>query len=617
MKGNDRIWKRLLIFLVVAHIVINSLWLFINRVPPSWDAASHTTITLDIAQKLRALTFTEIFSSSNYYPIFVHFLAAIGVVFIGPNISAIQSTGTLFFVISLIVVYAYTKSLTGNSRTAFFATAIYSFSPIVFSESRRMMLDVPLTALVLLSVYFLHKSSNFKKLKESLLFFVSVALLLSTKWTGVVFLFIPILFTSIEILRKKTVTHAVKHSLIGIGIILCIAGPWYVANFESLSFLAGVNSTGELGDPTSLLTYGNLIYYFQKIINYITTPAITTLFVVALMYLLVTKGKHKWFLITQLLFGYIFFTFIQNKDARYIMPLVPFIGIVCAVLLNALITKFKSVGTIGVWTIITIFTVQFLILTVRPPVFEGIRKSVYIHGLEWVNLIDVNDSVSKKYDTQVWPAEEIFRDMEMSNDGAVVVTYEGEYFNPSTLSLYMKKRNYYKTVQSNPIITADASYLIRQFSSTTFPDKVSIEKYLLTAQYVLTSPDTTGVQDIKQKDALEQIRNYVESSYACAKFTSAVAPNGTKCFVREGEVLKTGSDIIVDGVQQPSGEKLIEGSVQVDCLWGCSFGVVTASPSNLVYGLVNTYILPTGQRMNLYELRPILHLDFTPGEDLL
>ncbi len=592
---------KLLIALIAVHVAINTIWIYINNQPPSWDAAAHTTIALDIADKLRTFQFLDVLRSSNYYPIFVHTTTALLILVAGPSFKVIQFTGTIFFVCALIFLYRYTLLLTSSRRVALFATILFSVCPIVFSESRRMMLDIPLTALVLLSLVLLQKSVHLTQKYWTFLFFASLGILILTKWTGIVFVAVPFVFALQQTIRRKKFVKALKPTVFGGIVGLLIAAPWYIVNFQSLRFLITVNSVGETGDPTNLFSVQNGIYYVQKIANYITTPLIALFILLAVVSLITVKSKPRLLLLTQVVVGVLAFSFIQNKDARYLIPLVPFMMIIVALFLERLVTTFKNVG-VGITGVFVFLCMSyFLVLTIRPPILEGVRLSVDVPVIQAVNIIDIHDSVSKKANREVWPNSSIIAEV-TRNPGNIVVAYETEAINPSTLSLYLKVFHYVNGPTKSTVVTPDPAFLVQEFHANAFPNREAIETYLRTASYVITSPDTTGVQDIKNVKALTQVRNYVEETHNCSNFVKEVALENTVCFVREGDSYKTGSDVLVDGKLLPVGEKTITGTATVRCPWGCSFGEVHVEKPKLHFFLKKEYSLSTGSLLNIYQV---------------
>ncbi len=609
MKRSESIWVGLLTGLVALHALANAIWLGLNSAPPSWDPSSHTWIALDIAQKLRSLDIFGIFYASNYYPIFVHTVAALLLLIFGPNIILAQYVGTIFFALAIVMLFYYAKTLFQSSRIGFIAAALFSFFPIVFDQSRRLMLDVPLTAMLLVCLYLLEKTDNFNNKKTTIWFGVAVGLLAMTKWTGVLFLVAPLSFTAYFLLKSGQVAKVFRHIVLSIVAFAAVVAPWYLVNFASLHYLTTINIIGYADEPTRLISLQNLIYYAKLFINYQVTPIAALLFFLSIAYLVIAKVKRGWYLCLFLLTGYLFFTFINNKDPRYTIPLLPFVAITMAVALDAVCHKYKQVGILIVSFLIILAGTYWGVLTFRPSAFEGMQKSVQLPVLGWVNIIDINDWVVKKYELTTWPIDDALQTITKTagaNQARVLIAYEGEHFNPSTLQMYLKAGQLNNQYMNVSIKTPDIAYMLERYHAETFPKPQDLREYLLESDYILVSPDDLGTTYLRNKQALLQIQDYVtENNYqACSKYIGTVAPNETSCTVADGEAIYTGSDVSLNNQPVTKGGATITGFAKVFCPFGCSFAEVT--PPNAQLSLAVTFItsfkLPTGSTVNLYRI---------------
>ncbi len=76
------------------------------------------------------------------------------------------------------------------------------------------------------------------------------------------------------------------------------------------------------------------------------------------------------------------------------------------------------------------------------------------------------------------------------------------------------------------------------------------------------------------------------------------------CVVGTGDVLRTGADIRTDDGIAHKGPYEIRGYAHITCPWGCSFGIVQASPTEKPFqvSLLKSYNLPDGKLVNLYKI---------------
>lgn len=592
-------YKLLIIAVALLHVITNAFWLSINNAPPSWDAANHTLISFKIANQIREFNAIGVLESSEYYPMFVHTLGALLTFAVGQDIKILQLIGTIFFAVAIIVLYLHTKLLYGNSKLAFFSATLFSFFPIVFSESRRFMLDLPLTAMFLVCLYLIEKSKNLTESKFSLYFFVALGLLLITKWTGLVFIAIPLIISLIKVIKTNQSKLFFKNNLIGLPIALLISLPWYFTNFDSFYSLSQINVEAYADQPGNLFSFENLLYYFRLFINYQVSPILALIFFI-LAVPFYKKANRKWLLVFISL-AYLFFTFLSNKDPRYLMPLLPLVAIVIAFGVNEVDKRFKFTNI----ALLATLAVYFLILTLRPLALEGFRVSIRLPLLDWINIVDINESFVKKYYTDDWRLDAVFEDLakhSQDRPSEAIIAVENEFFNPSTLLLY---HNLNKNAKNINLISPDISYLLHKYSKPAFPNEKELTSYVNNADFILISPLNLGTEYLRNKDALMQLQHYFigDTLLPCAEFETKVAPRGTTCYVRMGEVLETISDIrINDSPDDKVGLKKLSDFTKVRCPYACSFRQIRAPKVRFDINLVKEYRFPNGLRLQLYKV---------------
>lgn len=599
----------LLVILIYVHLIVNLAWLTINNGPIPWDPAAHTWIALDISEKIRSLNLIGIINSSNYYPVFTHTLSGIFLTLMTPflgdpflQVKVVQFSATLLLIATLLILFFYTKLLFKSEKIAFLSTAIFSFFPIVFGQSKWLYLDIPLTGVLIFCIYFLEKSNFLTKGRDSLYFFIAAGLLLMTKWTGVIYLVIPALFTLYKIIKSGKIKASFKNILFGTGVVLLIISPWYFTNFESLREQTSVNIIGEKGaDPQNLLSFDNLILYLRLFINYLATPVLAFIFFISVLTLFRDRVEKIYYLIGMIVFGYVGFTFISNKDPRYIMPILPFVAILISLALNKLSAKPFLIRSL-IPLLLVVYFIYYLILNFRPVYFEGTRVSLQLPIVGGVNIIDVNEALVKIYERDIWRMDVLLEDFNKINKKPVklLIASEYEHINPSNVSAYIKSARIQKIQTETPYIYL----LVSKYNLDKFPNAKELENYLTQMDYALVPVEQVGTEFLRNKPALEQIRLYFnrESLLRCSEFTEQISNTGSKCFVDFNETLSSGSDLSVDGGDVNSGPKEVKGPATVYCPWGCSFGLVTKEESRITYQLIKTYTLPNNEHINLYKI---------------
>lgn len=335
MKAMLKRYWLLTVYVVFLSFVVglNFSWVKINTAVPDFDDAGHTVLTL-IYSKIIAGEFpvsgvSDFLRQSSYYPPFVYWLATPVVWVFGGDYKVLQYFSVLFVPVSGLFVYLLTKELGKSDWWAFSAGVFYVLFPQVWEQSRYLMLDLPLTTFVLISVYCLVKSDNFDDVRWVLVSFLFASFAQLTKWYAGVFLFVPFVYYfwmalgSVEKVRERVV-----HAFMGLGVAMLLVLPWYGVNLVSLLEQTVYFSKPHAGNPTSVLSVTNWFYYIAALVNY-QVVSITALWLVFSILIWVKSDKDwKWLLVLELVFVYVVFTILGNKNIRFLMPLLPYLAVV-------------------------------------------------------------------------------------------------------------------------------------------------------------------------------------------------------------------------------------------------------------------------------------------------
>lgn len=614
--NSENKWFRFLLVILFIHLISNIFWIVANNAPMPWDPASHTYIAYQIADNITSFKFDKILDSSNYYPIFVHSISAFLILIVRPfienvfiQIKLVQFMGTLFFLGTVYMVFAYARLLIKQEKIAFFSAALFSLFPIIYGNSHFFMLDIPAIGMFLLTLFFLEKSKALTQRRWTLWFFISCGFLFMTKWTGLLYLLVPFLSMLFIILKQGIKRNHLYDIFIGIVLFLLISFPWYSLHAQDLLKLTGIYSIGEIGgDPQELFAIDNLTFYSQAFINYQATFIGALAFFLFLPFAFRAYKNQMWILTATILANYILFTFIGNKDSRYTMQILPLVAIVIALGISQL----KKLPNYLVTCVLFLYLgLNFLVLTFRPALTEGAYTFIKLPFLERVHLFNITDDLVTKYDTHTWVLDSLLKDLTMLSNKNKITVYLGvEYMNlnPSTFSLYLKASK----LDAVSILSPDITYLLEKYGKEKFPNETEIARYLAQADYALVSPQGVGYQFVRNKSALEQLRFYVngEQFPDCSNYQLTLAPTKSSCIVNLGEKMKSASDIIIDDGPVLSGEKTIEGFATVYCEWGCSFFDKTGEKisqkisTNHIgnYMLLRNYFLPDGNKLSLFKI---------------
>lgn len=391
MKENSKKYSKALLLLLGFHIVANIVWITINLAPPSWDAALHTIITNEMFLYLQSgisqFSLIEFLKISDYYPPVIHTVSIV-LAWIGAgSYKVISLTGTLFFALLLFFQYLYTEKLFKNKFTALFASFFLSFFITMYQQSRDHMLDIPMTAFLLGGLYFFEKSKLLSNRKETLLFFVFLSLAFLSKWYALVYFFIPVFFSLLQILKKMDI-RKIQNIALGSFIVLLLCAPWYFLNWQSVLSIASETATGELADPQVMLSKENFIFYMKLMIMFQTTFVGFIVFIASIgASLKDIRKKQIAVVLATVFFNYLFFTFVSNKNIRYLIPLMPFVAILMAHGFALLREKQKVIGQIATLIFSGYLVFTYLMLSFAFPVLPKYKYSIQLPILEWVDVV--------------------------------------------------------------------------------------------------------------------------------------------------------------------------------------------------------------------------------------
>src|SRR6266849_644362 len=152
-----------LLWLVLS--VAAAVWVAIDRRPPEWDHANHLERAVDCYRSLRIVTDSgarEILEASSFYPPLATCAAgALYLVFpIAPLTAQVVMMGFLAF--ALASVYGLGRRL-ADVETGLWAAFLLATAPFVVFSLTNFQLDLPLAAMVALTLYAVIRAEDFAR----------------------------------------------------------------------------------------------------------------------------------------------------------------------------------------------------------------------------------------------------------------------------------------------------------------------------------------------------------------------------------------------------------------------------------------------------------------------
>ena len=309
-------------------IAVTSIWLAIDRRPPEWDYANHLENALRCRQDVAAGDLGAVFARSSFYPPLVPCAAAL-VYSVLPSDAAFGHVVMLAFLgLGMVSTYILGRRLAGGTGGVV-AAVVFGTAPLVVHHVLHFQLDLPLASLVATFLAALLATDHFERPTWAIVTGALLGLGMLTKPPFFVFVAPACLVVAIGMRSRRAWLHA---SLAGLVAVL-VALPWYgpralglATQFQNRSF----KQAEEAGFPAALSS-ASLAYYPLNSPSQVGVIA-TVLVVIGVG---VALRRRCWYLLAGLA-PFLVFLLLQNKQMRYLLPLMPMIAVACALGFEAL-----------------------------------------------------------------------------------------------------------------------------------------------------------------------------------------------------------------------------------------------------------------------------------------
>lgn len=356
-------------------------WSYLGNL--SWDEASHSLagIMLDY-WLLHGFNFSYLSQfMSNYwattgslffFPWGYTALSAISFLLFGFSELAARVPSMIFSLLIILATYLLAQKLF-NKKIGLIAGFLAAINPWFILWGNQALPDLPMTCLMILAIYFCLEGIARAKIKYWIFAGLSAGLAGLMKPTGFIIfpflMFIVIYDQGFKYLFKK---QFLILTLIGLTCFLSYFGfglaavsilpklklvtpefGWHIFKNifqwfgrilpEKYFQLFGQDLIyAKIGDP-NWRSFGGWLYYFKLIPKQLGGYLIAVFSLIGIIKLFFDKNsKNKfYFIITFIIFIYLIFTFIANKDSRYTLPYLPFIFILASIGISYLTSLLK------------------------------------------------------------------------------------------------------------------------------------------------------------------------------------------------------------------------------------------------------------------------------------
>ncbi len=385
--------RLVLIAIISIAISVHIIWLSIDKSIPSWDDAAHLTNALNYQ---RVITHISIFSpdwwhelwaqSPSYTAPFIYILTVPFLSIFGKSVESGILANVIFIITIALTVYSLSKTVF-STQVSLWASGLCLMFPILLNIQMMYMLDDGIVAMTCLTFWTITRwkdaETRWKSWQWCFSSGLSFGCLMLSKPTGFIFLLFPSIFLISSFIRYHNWLKMLQFAT-AIIISWLIYGGWFGQNWVTvITSAVNANGMGTMeGDPPGN-TLAGWLYYPRLLPELVSLPLLIV--PIGLGILGVFKNKihnpiknHKllW-LIIYCFGGYFFCSLATNKAHRFILPIIPVLGIFMAYGLNLFQTMWaRSLR----WATISITGSILLISLFAIPGMDGLSKSTYVRN---------------------------------------------------------------------------------------------------------------------------------------------------------------------------------------------------------------------------------------------
>ncbi len=336
------------LFVALAHVA--GIWVTLDHRPPVWDHANHLERAIHcrrilVEAGLRGLG--KILEISSFYPPVVPCAAGVFSLLAGVSPLAGQAVILAFLATGLAALFALGRQLF-DATTGLLAALIFGTAPFVVYSTTNFQLDLPLAAVSILALFVLVRTEEFSRHTWSVATGLAIAFGMLVKPPFAVYFLPPLLLVAGRALRA----HARAQRVINCGLAVLLGGalslPWYGPRLFSLPMQIANRSfkqAAQSGYPETL-SASSLFFYPRALLPIFGLLA-GPLFAWGLLALVRRPGTRALLWSASIVpFGV--FLLLQNKNFRYVLPILPVAAIIAAAGLCALAPAWRRGLTVSV-----------------------------------------------------------------------------------------------------------------------------------------------------------------------------------------------------------------------------------------------------------------------------
>ncbi|MFA5149720.1 MAG: glycosyltransferase family 39 protein [Candidatus Omnitrophota bacterium] len=322
--------------IILFQLINNYIWLRIDNTYLILDSHEHFLFSLNVFNGIMGLPV-------RWHGIFAGYLTAPFYFISGVSQDmGVMINSSIFLTMLALSTYGLAKIIAGR-KAGLLSAFIITMYPLIFNHLRIYMLDLPLTALVALSIFLLLKTGGFSSKTYSLLFALSVSAGLLTKFNFLGFIIGPLaleLFWSFKI-NNRLKKRLLLRLLILLSLILILIfwfykiKAWYIfARFYECSWLYPAYGLSFQSISGWIITgFQFITWCLKELANNILSFFFFIMFALGTAVFIRNEFNHKkilWLWIITPLF-LLSLVFHYPTIDRYLMPILPALAIVTGI----------------------------------------------------------------------------------------------------------------------------------------------------------------------------------------------------------------------------------------------------------------------------------------------
>ncbi|MBI4590968.1 MAG: LmeA family phospholipid-binding protein [Candidatus Rokubacteria bacterium] len=381
--------RLLLTGLVAALVLVVGIWVALDRRPPVWDHANHlerSVVCWRLLSERGMAGVGQIVEMSSFYPPLVPCAAGLLYLVFGVTPLTSQALMLVFLGLALVSLFLLGRRLF-DAPTGVLAALLFGTAPFVVYSATNFQLDLPLAAAAIFTLLVLVKTEAFSQHSWSIGLGLAVAFGMWVKPPFAIFLLPPLGLVAWRALRAGGRGRRVVNLALAVLLGGALSLPWYGLRVFGLPIQVAnraFKQAAESGYPETL-TPASLFFYPKALLP--TFGLLAGLLFVWGFLALARQPAVRGLLWSAAVVPFGVFVSIQNKNLRYVLPLLPVAALIAAAGLRAVGPAWRPRLTLAVVvvSVLQVGTAAFGILPVPPwtPFNLPIVFSFPPSSLEW------------------------------------------------------------------------------------------------------------------------------------------------------------------------------------------------------------------------------------------